>query len=170
MSATEGPITPDDALREPYARWRDRVGRVTEGIFMERTVGGLKPVDDQGTDLLRKIKVGEVVQCEVNRPRNLAHHRKFWALLNTFWQAAGDWSSPYGVLIELKVRLGHVQKVVIRETGEIVSVPKSISFAQMDQGAFESFYEKALFELCKMGGGIEPEALREEVLRELSSA
>ena len=137
-------------------------------IFMERTVAGLKPVDDQGIDTLRKIKVGEVIQCELNKPRNLAHHRKFWALLNVFWKAAGDWSSPYGVLIELKVRLGHVQSVLIRETGEIVKVPKSISFASMDQTAFDEFYERALNELCVMGGGIESDALRQEVLMELS--
>jgi hypothetical protein len=144
--------------------------RMSNEIFMERTVAGLKPVDDQGVGVLRKIKVGEVIQCELNKPRNLAHHRKFWALLNVFWAASGDWSSPYMVLIELKVRLGHVQAVLIRETGEIVHVPKSISFAQMDQTQFDEFYEKAVIELCKMGGGIEPAALREEVLVELSRA
>ena len=89
-------------------------------------------------------------------------------MLNVFWKAAGDWSSPYGVLIELKVRLGHVQSVLIRETGEIVKVPKSISFASMDQTAFDEFYERALNELCVMGGGIESDALRQEVLMELS--
>ena len=139
-------------------------------IFMQRTVGGLKPVDDHGIDVLRKIKVGEVIQCELNKPRNLAHHRKFWALLNVFWSATGDWSSPYGILVELKVRLGHVQEVLIRDTGEVVKVPKSISFAQMDQTEFDTFYERALAELCKMGGGIEPEDLRNEVLMELSRA
>lgn len=137
---------------------------------MQRTVGGLRPCDDHGFEVLRKIKVGEVIQCELTKPRNLAHHRKFWALLNVFWQAAGDWSSPYAVLIELKVRLGYVQKVVIRETGEVVSVPKSISFAQMDQFEFDSFYEKAIVELCKMGGGIEADDLRQEVLNELARA
>lgn len=29
MRETEGPTTPDAFLREPYARWRDRVGRVS---------------------------------------------------------------------------------------------------------------------------------------------
>lgn len=139
-------------------------------IFMERTVHGLKAVDDNGVSVLRKIAVGEVIQCELNKPRNLAHHRKFWALLNVVWQSSGDWSSPYGLLIELKVRLGHVQQVLIRETGEIVHVPKSISFAQMDQTEFDSFYERALHELCKMAGGIEPKALRDEVVAELSRA
>jgi hypothetical protein len=139
-------------------------------LFLQRTVGGLKPCDDAGIDALRKIKVGEVVQCEITRPRNLAHHRKFWALLNVFWQATGDWSSPYGVLIELKVRLGHVQDVLIKETGELVRVPKSISFAKMDQVEFDEFYEAAIRELCKMGGGIEEDALRNEVLSELARA
>jgi hypothetical protein len=139
-------------------------------IYLQRTVGGLRPCDDMGVEALRKIKVGEVVQCEITRPRNLAHHRKFWALLNTFWAATGDWSSPYGVLIELKVRLGHVQEVLIRETGEMVKVPKSISFASMDQGEFDVFYERCIQALCAMGGGIEEEALRQEVLNELARA
>lgn len=143
---------------------------MSEGVYLKRTVAGLIADDDAAVNALRKLKVGEVVQCEINRPRNLQHHRKFWALLTTFWNACGDWSSPYGVLIELKVRLGHVQKVVIRETGEIVSVPKSISFAQMDQLEFESFYERALAELCSMGGGIEPAELRDAVMNELSAA
>ena len=51
---------------------------------------------------------------------------------------------------------------------EIVKVPKSISFASMDQTAFDEFYERALNELCVMGGGIESDALRQEVLMELS--
>lgn len=137
---------------------------------MERTVHGLKAIDDHGVSVLRKLKVGEVIQCELNKPRNLAHHRKFWALLNVVWQASGDWSSPYGVLIELKVRLGHVQEVLIRDTGEVVHVPKSISFASMDQTEFDSFYERALNELCKMAGGIEPAELRDAVLEELAVA
>lgn len=141
------------------------------GEFLaERTVQGLKAVDDHGRGILQKLKVGEVIQCEVNKPRNLAHHRKFWALLNKVWEAAGDWSSPYGLLIELKVNLGLVTEARIRSTGEIVHVTKSISFAQMDQTEFENFYERALMELCRMAGGIEPAELREAVLEELARA
>lgn len=135
-----------------------------------RTVTGLKACDEAGIEALRRIKVNEIVQCDITRPRNLAHHKKFMALITVFWNAAGDWSSPYAVLIELKVRLGYVQKVVIRETGEIVSVPKSISFANMDQGAFDEFYAKAIAELCAMAGGIDEEDLRQAVLEELAHA
>jgi len=139
-------------------------------FFVERTVQGLKAIDDHGRSILQKVKVGEVIQCELNKPRNLAHHRKFWALLNTVWQAAGEWSSPYGLLIELKVRLGLVQEVLLRDTGELVRVPKSISFAQMDQTEFDQFYERAMMELCAMAGGIEPAELRQAVLEELARA
>jgi hypothetical protein len=143
---------------------------VSEGVYMVRTVAGLEVHDDASKDALRKIKVGEVVKCDITKPRNLAHHKKFWALLNCVWECAGDWSSPQMILVELKVRLGHVHRVVIKETGEIVSVPKSISFASMDQNAFEDFYEKSLRELCKMAGGIEEDALRQEVLNQLATA
>lgn len=139
-------------------------------FFAQRTVGGLKPIDDYGIDVLRKIKVGEVIQCEIHKPRNLAHHRKFWALLNVVWKAAGDWSSPYALLIELKVNLGMIQGAEVRSTGQVVHVLKSISFAAMDQTEFDEFYERALMELCSMAGGIEPEELRNEVLAELARA
>lgn len=138
-------------------------------IYMERTVSGLKGADERALQALRRIKIGETVLCKVTNPRNLAHHKKFMKLLSVFWEAAGDWSSSYAVLIELKVRLGHVSKVLIRETGEIVSVPRSISFASMDQTEFEQFYEKAINELCIMAGGIEPDELRQEVLNQLGA-
>lgn len=139
-------------------------------VFMERTVTGLKAGDERAVHVLRRVPVGELVLCKITNPRNLAHHKKFMKLLDVFWEAAGDWSSPYAVLVELKCRLGHIQKLTIRETGEIMTVPRSISFAAMDQTAFETFYEKAINELCVMAGGIEPSELREAVLMELSHA
>lgn len=138
-------------------------------LYMTRTVTGLKAADQKAQNVLRKIPVGEMVQCKITNPRNLAHHKKFMKLIDIFWEAAGDWSSPYAVLVELKCRLGHIQKLTIRETGEIMTVPRSISFASMDQTQFEEFYEKALNELCIMAGGIEPDELRQAVLEQLVS-
>lgn len=137
-------------------------------VYMQRTVTGLKAADERALHVMRRVPVGEMVLCKITNPRNLAHHKKFMKLISIFWEAAGDWSSPYAVLIELKVRLGHVQEVKIRETGEVVSVPRSISFASMDQTQFEEFYEKALNELCVMAGGIEPAELRQAVLEQLA--
>lgn len=126
--------------------------------------------DDHSVSVLRRIKVGDIVQCEVTQPRNLAFHKKFFALLNVVWEATGEWQSVYALLIELKVNVGHVHRALIRETGEVVSVPKSISFAQFDETSFAEFYEKCLEKLCEMAGGINAEALRQEVLDKLATA
>lgn len=139
-------------------------------LYLKRTLKGLEACDEQGVNVLRRIKVGEIVSCEVTQPRNLAFHRKFFALLNLVWQASGEWSSVYALLIELKVNVGHVQSAVIRETGEVVRVPKSISFANFDETSFGEFYEKCLTKLCEMAGGIDEDSLRQEVLNELARA
>lgn len=127
-------------------------------------------MDDAGKEILRKIKIGKTVRCEVTTPRNIQHHRKFFGLLNTVWAAAGDWPTVDDLLIELKIKLGITKDVVIRESGEVVKVVGSISFAAMDQATFDAFYENAIRALCFMVGGMDPGMLRDEVLRNLAAA
>lgn len=144
-------------------------------LWMERTLTGLKAADEAGADVLRKVKLGKVVRVEMTTPRNVAHHRKFFALLNLVWSSAGDWPSLEVLLDKLKINLGHYEQcgeIVDPETGEIRKAIKlkSISFAKMDQLQFEEFYERALHELCRMAGGIDHKALRNEVLSQLAAA
>lgn len=139
-------------------------------LYLTRTLTGLSAVDDAGKEILRKIKLGNVVKCAVSQPRHLPHHRKFFALLNTVWTAAGDWASVDELLIELKIKLGLTREVVIRESGEVVKILGSISFAAMDQPAFDEFYERAIQALCFMVGGMDPGMLRDEVMRNLAAA
>jgi hypothetical protein len=139
-------------------------------IYLTRTLSGLAANDEAAREALRKIKLGNVIRCEITTPRNLKHHKKFFALLNTVWAAAGDWPTPEDLLVELKIKLGIVSDVIIRETGEVFKVVGSISFAAMDQDAFDVFYERAVQALCFMAGGIEAEHLRQEVLQQLAAA
>lgn len=139
-------------------------------IYLTRTLTGFAAADDAARDALRKIKLGRIVRCEVTAPRNIKHHRKFFALLNTVWEATGDWASADDLLIELKFNLGITRELVIRKTGEVVKIVGSISFASMDQDAFDTFYERAVQELCFMAGIIESEHLRQEVLHQLAAA
>lgn len=139
-------------------------------LYLTRTIAGLAAVDDAGKDILRKIKLGKMVRCEITQPRNIQHHRKFFALLNTVWAAAGDWTTVDDLLIELKIKLGVTTDVVIRESGEVVKIIGSISFAAMDQLEFEKFYEKAIQALCLMAGGIDSDMLRQLVLQQLAAA
>ncbi len=139
-------------------------------LYLTRTLAGFVANDDAAKEIMRKIKVGKIVKCEITTPRNMRHHRKFFALLTTVWQAAGDWPTVDDLLIELKIKLGITKDVVIRESGEVVKVLGSISFAAMDQAAFDTFYERAIQALCFMAGGIDSEMLRQEVLNHLAVA
>ena len=139
-------------------------------LYLTRTLTGLAASDDAGREILRRIKVGSVVKAEIVRPRNLRHHRQFFALLNLVWSSAGDWPSVEDLLIELKLKLGITRDVIIRESGEVVKVLGSISFANMDQSQFDAFYERAVTALCDIAGGIDGEALRAEVLQQLAAA
>jgi hypothetical protein len=139
-------------------------------LYLIRTLTGFAAVDDAGKDLLRKIKMGKVVKCDVSQPRNIKHHRKFFALLHTVWSAAGDWPTVDDLLVELKIKLGITHDVIIRESGEVVKIVGSISFAAMDQAAFDAFYESAIKALCFMVGGMDPSMLRDEVMRTLAAA
>lgn len=139
-------------------------------LYLTRTLTGFSAVDDAGKEVLRKIKLGKMVRCEITQPRNIQHHRKFFALLNTVWQAAGDWVTVEDLLVELKIKLGVTKDVVIRDSGEIVKIIGSISFAAMDQLEFEKFYERAIQALCLMAGGIDSDMLRQLVLQQLAAA
>lgn len=139
-------------------------------IYMVRTVSGLGPSDDDALQHLRKLKLGTTVRAEIAVPRNLAMHRKFFAMLSIVWQAAGDWTTVEDLLTQLKLKLGLTTDVVVRESGEVVKVLGSISFAAMPQQDFETFYERALMALCDLAGGIDSDMLRQEVLTQLSKA
>lgn len=62
-------------------------------IYLTRSVSGLAAADDEAVACLRKIKLGQVVRADVVTPRNLKHHRKFFALLNLVWAATDQWES-----------------------------------------------------------------------------
>lgn len=139
-------------------------------LYLTRTLQGFSAVDDAGKEILRKIKLGKMVRCEITQPRNIQHHRKFFALLTTVWQAAGDWTTVEDLLVELKIKLGITKDIVIRDSGEIIKIVGSIAFANMDQLEFEKFYERAIQQLCLMTGGIDSQMLRQMVLEQLAAA
>jgi hypothetical protein len=139
-------------------------------ILVVRSVGGLSGADDHAKAALRAMPIGTVARAELVIPRNLKHHRKFFALLQLVWASSETWPSVEDLLIELKVRLGVTKDVILRDTGEVVKVLGSISFAKMDEAQFNEFYERAIAALCELAGGIEADVLRNEVLNQLASA
>jgi hypothetical protein len=51
-------------------------------IFCRNTISGFVPLYPSDMDEKRKLKLGEDYEVDIVRPRNLAFHKKFFALLN----------------------------------------------------------------------------------------
>ena len=140
-------------------------------VYLIRTIHGLAANDDTARDYLRRVKLGDVVKAEIVRPRSVKYHRRFFGMLNTVWQACGDWHTVDELLTELKFRAGLVdrQKVIDRTTGEVLAEiikPQSISFAAMSDDEFRAFVDRCIKIICEeMVPGLDDHVLREEVLR-----
>lgn len=139
--------------------------------YFRRTLSGLVPAGKDEEERLRKIKVGAVVQCEITQPRNIRFHRRFFGMLNVVYLACDQWSDIRELLIDLKFRVGLVDqhRVIDHRTGEIlavITVPRSISFAAMDDEAFREFFDRCVRVICEdMVPGLDDSVLRDEVLR-----
>jgi len=116
---------------------------------MRKMIGNkLEPVDDAGRDALARVSLGTVVRVEMKRPRNLGHHRKFWALVSLIYQNQTHYKSPEALCDVIKVLAGYA--VVTRgKGGREIHIPKSISFASMDQTEFEQFWERVVTVVCE---------------------
>ncbi len=109
-------------------------------LLMQKHFGALRPMDEAGEEALRSLPAGAVVRVSMKRPRNVLHHRKFFALLNLVLSNQEHYASQEELLDAIKIGVGHVRLVQL-PSGQVYKIPKSISFGSMDQPAFEKFYD-----------------------------
>lgn len=114
-------------------------------VLLQKRLGALRPIDKIGTDALSVFQEGEVISIDTpKKPRNVNHHRLFFALLNlVFENTEGRFVSVDHLLTAIKIGIGHADLIALRDGTEIWH-PRSISFASMDQAAFRAFWDKAV--------------------------
>jgi hypothetical protein len=122
-------------------------------VMLAKAGGALVPVDQQGVELLAKLKTGAGVSCEIKRARNVGHHRKLFALLNFAFDAWEPAAQQYkGQPVQKNfdrfrsdiVILAGFFEATIAINGETRLAAKSISFANMGQDEFDGLYEKVI--------------------------
>lgn len=146
---------------------------MTEVIMRKRVARageiGLFPVDDEGYETLARIKHNRDLGVAIVQRRNPRHHRLFFAILK-FVQM----HSPVmtGVPIErlktaVKLATGLADEGVDMETGEVYRVPRSISWAAMDQTEFAPWFDDACRVIAErwMPSGTTPDSVRDELYR-----
>ena len=122
-------------------------------VHLLKTPAGLVPTDAFASEWFNKVKPGALINAKVTQPRNGKFHRKFFAMLNVAY-ANHDWpeiETKFGkarTSFEMfrkyvTVKSGHYE-VDLTPSGEPRVVPKSISWAKMDEGEFEQLYSDVL--------------------------
>ena len=133
-------------------------------ILLIKHLSSLKPADDEATEALKKWKQGDILRAEVSKPRNIGHHKKFFSLLNIVVDNQERFRNTSELLDAIKFELGHID-TRRKMNGEFFQVPKSISFAKMNQLEFDKFYSKAIdVILLHVLPGVDKSDLEQEVL------
>lgn len=140
-----------------------------DGRVFVKKAGKLVPADIHAQEWLDGIKEGREVMLTVRKPRNPKHHRLLWALLKMVVDNTDRWPSPDVLLDDLKLATGHADLRFDILKGRPYMVPKSISFAAMDQDAFRLWFDAAIDILASKVLLVESETLRREVLAMVES-
>lgn len=134
----------------------------TEAI-LRKTMGALRPMDAAGEEILSDIPNNELVRVQISRPRNPQHHRKWRALIAAIFPHQDTYPTEDLLIAAMKVALGYGDTVKLPD-GRTIIVPKSLSFAKLDQAGFEKFYDRALtLILSKILPGVNKKDLEREV-------
>jgi len=100
----------------------------------------LIPMFDSDGEVLAesRLKDGEAYQVEIKQPRNVMHHRKYFALLNLCLENQEQFENIEDLRYYLTCKAGYY-KIVETDKGAFI-IPKSIKFSEMDQTEFNRFY------------------------------
>lgn len=93
---------------------------------------------------LETMKPGTWIRMEWARPRHGKHHRKFFALLQLVAENSETYDTVEKALVAIKLVTGYCDPVIHPETGELLPVPRSISYDSMEQDEFDKFYSAAI--------------------------
>ena len=127
------------------------------------TYDGFRPFNTKAQDDMARVKLGDVVELKLTKVRNGGFHRLFFAMLRLISENSNPHISEEQALYLAKVGAGRGQWI---DTGrKELFAPGSISFAAMDQVAFDAFVKAAIPPLVtRFMAGTAPEAVIREAM------
>ncbi len=97
------------------------------------------PLSEDDLDHLKRIKDGQIIYVDYKKPRNPLFHNKFMSMVRLVFENQDQYKDIDNMLSVLKIELGYYSTLMY---GSIeIRVPKSISFAAMDELKFDHFYK-----------------------------
>lgn len=110
-------------------------------LYLRRVGNTLQGDGDESVCALMQLPFNKTFKAEVKHPRNPAFHRLYFALCSRI--ADGIGSDTEIISTVFKFATGMYETIQTKSYGEI-KVPKSISFAKMDNTSFREFFDKCL--------------------------
>lgn len=121
-----------------------------------RSGNSLRPWGAESGDQFAKLQHDKPLYVEVKAPRNSKHSALYWVLCHRIADAIGVDHENVSDL--LKIETGHFTTIKSKKHGEL-KLPRSISFAKMDQEAFGKFFEGCLVAITTEWGIARPDVL-----------
>lgn len=122
-------------------------GGVSQFDLIKLPNGDLRPATDDGRDKVKRWKVGDVVVCEVRRPRSQKFHRLYFGLLNMVYENS-EWCEETWPKFErfreaVQMQAGHFEETKsIR--GNTMYRAASIAFHKMDDDQFHELFNRVV--------------------------
>lgn len=131
---------------------------------MRREGSYLVPIDQVAADMLAEVPAGTGVMVTVKVPRNLRQFRLAWTLADIVSKSV-DWLPDRETAMDwLKIKARHVRMITDPLRGTIAIVPKSISFASLDQVGFARVLNRMIYvTTAEIIPGLEESSLRAEL-------
>ncbi len=133
-------------------------------ILVIKTPRGLLPVYDSDLENYCKIPMNEEFEIEYTKKRNLRFHKKMFALYKLAFENQQDYRSLDDMRRDITIVSGFYDEVVNKISGDIIQIPKSISFSNMDELEFSELYEKTKDTISKWLG-ISGENIENEIMQ-----
>lgn len=106
-----------------------------------------------------KIGAGELFRVKWSRPRDLQRHRRFFALLKVAFENQDTYATMEQFRTVVLIELGWADPV-IRPSGEVCWIVRSMSFVNMDQSMFDRLYSDTVdLMVRKFVAGADPRLL-----------
>lgn len=122
-------------------------------LFLLKRHGVLLPASESDVEKLATLTEGETIRADIKRPRNVAFHKKYFALLDVLYNIFEPEPIERNGVIATKSRerfrkdiaiaTGHYE-LVVNIKGECRAEAKSISFAAMDDMQFAELYSQTI--------------------------
>lgn len=124
-------------------------------LFVRRVGNALHADGDESISEMLSLPFGKPLRAEVKMPRNPDFHRLYFALCKRIGDGIGQDAEAISAVF--KYATGHYDTVRTKSYGEI-KIPRSISFARLDNIGFREFFNKCV-QVALSEWGIEASAI-----------